>query len=242
MLMESANKGIKAAIGHIDKGTIRRVIEGFWMYNMLYNPDRSIKGDCKVIPRGSSAMLMRERTQMMRNEFLQATANPMDAQIVGNKNRARILSTVAKQLDINDLDDLEDMAEKAGKANSETAQLQQIIQQLEQADRKSKIDERNAKAQKTLAEAHSQPLENEKLIAEVKLLIQQLATNQGAGNESNPAAARGNVAHQSVTGLTGIPRIPNQQPREPEARPNDHEQHGRIASDPGAMPSPAGSY
>jgi hypothetical protein len=242
MLMESANKGIKAAIGHIDKGTIRRVIEGFWMYNMLYNPDRSIKGDCKVIPRGSSAMLMRERTQMMRNQFLQSTANPMDSQIVGNKNRARILSTIARELDINDLDDLEDMAEQAGKANSESAQLQQIIQQLEQADRQSKIDERNAKAQKTLAEAHSQPLENEKLIAEVKLLIQQLARNQEATNATNPATARSNVAHQAVTGLTGIPRIPREQPREPEGRSDLHEQYGRSENNAGAMPSPAGSY
>jgi hypothetical protein len=217
MLMESANKGIKAAIGHIDKGAIRRVIEGFWMYNMLYNPDTSIKGDCKVIPQGSNAMLMRERAQMMRNDFLQATANPMDAQIVGTKNRARILATVAKQLDINDLDDLEEMAEQAGKASSETAQLKQIIQQLEQADKKSQIDERNAKTQKVLAEAHSQPLENEKLIAEIKLLIKQLADSQVSHEKPIQTAVGRNGAHKPVTGLTNIPRIPSGESRGIEA-------------------------
>ena len=209
MLMESANKGIKSAIGHIDKGTIRRVIEGFWTYNMLYNPDQSIKGDCKVIPRGSSAMLMRERTQMLRNQFLQSTANNMDAQIVGNKNRARILSTIAKDLDINDLDDLEDMAEQASKANSEAAKLQQIIQQLEQADKKSQIDERNAKSQKTLAEAHAQPLENEKLVAEIKLLIKQLSENQVPNERTIQAATRNHGQNVPITGLAGVPRLPS---------------------------------
>lgn len=209
MLMESANKGIKAAIGHIDKGTIRRVIEGFWMYNMLYNPDQSIKGDCKVIPRGSNAMLMRERTQMMRNEFLQATANPMDAQIVGNKNRARILATVAKQLDINDLDDLEDMAEQAGAANAENMKLQQILQQLEQADKQSVIDERNAKAQQILAEAHSKPLDNQKLVAEIKLLLQQLTSNQVNHDQAKPPAVISASNRMPVTGLRAIPQLPS---------------------------------
>lgn len=210
MLMESANKGIKAAIGHIDKGTIRRVIEAFWMYNMLYNPDRTIKGDCKVVARGSSAMLMRERTQILRNEFLQATANPMDVQLVGNKNRARLLSTIAQQLDINDWDDLEQVAEEAGQMNAQNAQLAQIMQQLEQQDIQSKIDERTAKAQKILTEAHSQPLENQKLITEIKLMLAQLQQQTGAPVDAQPKPAAVNSSGDRVpiTGLRGVPQLP----------------------------------
>lgn len=227
MLMESANKGIKAAIGHIDRGTIRRVIEAFWIYNMLYNPNRNLKGDCKVVARGSSAMLMRERTQMMRREFLQATANPLDMQLVGNKNRARLLSTIAKQLDINGWDDLEQLVEQAGQGSAQDAQLAQMMQQLQQQDLQSQIAERNAKAQKLMSEAQTQPVEAQKLMAEIKLLLAQLQELQGVpvppsqdhtlqhpsltGAEgdaqtrtSSPARAGASVP---ITGLAGVPRV-----------------------------------
>lgn len=73
--MESANKGIKDAIRHIDRGVMRRVIEALWLYNMQYSDDPSIKGDVNVVARGSSAMLMREQTSMLRQQFLQMTQN-----------------------------------------------------------------------------------------------------------------------------------------------------------------------
>ncbi|MGB0662794.1 MAG: portal protein [Pontibacterium sp.] len=203
MLMESANKGIKAAIGHIDKGVIRRVIEGFWMYNMLYNPDRSIKGDCKVRARGSSAMLMRERTQMMRNEFLQATANPMDQQLVGLKNRARLLSTIASQLDINEWDNLEEAAEQAGQANMQNGQIAEVMQKLEQLEMQAKIEERKAKAQKLLAEVDTQPAEKQKILAEIDAII----ANMGAPvhDQTQQTAVRGISGRSPVTGLRGLP-------------------------------------
>jgi hypothetical protein len=46
-----------------------------------------------------------ETLQLRRNEFLQATANPMDSQIVGPEGRAEILREVAKglEMDVNRL-------------------------------------------------------------------------------------------------------------------------------------------
>ena len=90
MLMESANKGIKDAIRHIDRGVVRRVVEALWLHNMQYSDDNSIKGDAAVIPRGSSAMLIREQTHNMRSQFLQMTNNPTDLAIIC-RNCERIL-------------------------------------------------------------------------------------------------------------------------------------------------------
>ncbi|MFP3670459.1 hypothetical protein SB717_35820, partial [Priestia sp. SIMBA_032] len=88
MLMESANKGIKDAIRHIDRGVVRRVIEALWLFNMRYSDDNAIKGDCKVVARGANAMLQREQTLNARTQFLSFTNNPTDMQILGLEGRA----------------------------------------------------------------------------------------------------------------------------------------------------------
>ncbi|MCV6589458.1 MAG: hypothetical protein OIF57_10565, partial [Marinobacterium sp.] len=194
MLMESANKGIKAAIGHIDKGVIRRSIEGFWLHNMLYNPDRSIKGDCKAVARGSSAMLMRERTQMLRQQFLAQTANPTDMQIIGIENRAKLLSTIAQQLDIPSLlDDPKAIAEQIQQSEAQNtqlqqtlAQLEQALAQLEQAEKQARVQELQAKAQKTSAEAAGEPVTTQKTKAEIAQILANIRQALGGDIAQQP--------------------------------------------------------
>jgi TolA-binding protein len=62
-----------------------------------------LKGDASVVARGAVSLMQLETLQLRRNEFLTATANPMDSQIVGLEGRAEILREVAKglQMDIN---------------------------------------------------------------------------------------------------------------------------------------------
>jgi TolA-binding protein len=71
--------------------------------NMLYSDDQTLKGDASVVARGAVSLMQLETLQLRRNEFLTATANPMDSQIVGLEGRAEILREVAKglQMDIN---------------------------------------------------------------------------------------------------------------------------------------------
>lgn len=98
MLMGAATKGIKAIIGNVDTGIIEPLIRGFFRYAMLYYPDDSIKGDCQVDALGSTRLLVREQNQIRRNEFLQATNNPVDLQIMGVGRRAELLRGVAESL------------------------------------------------------------------------------------------------------------------------------------------------
>jgi hypothetical protein len=67
-------------------------------WNMQFIDDDTIKGDCEIIPRGAVTLANREQLNVRRVEFLQATANPIDANIVGPKGRAAILREVAKGL------------------------------------------------------------------------------------------------------------------------------------------------
>jgi hypothetical protein len=98
MLMGSAGKGIRQTIMHIDFDVIGPIVEAQYNWNMQYVDDPSIKGDCEIIPRGAVTLANREQLNVRRVEFLQATANSIDSQIVGPTGRAAILREVAKGL------------------------------------------------------------------------------------------------------------------------------------------------
>lgn len=100
MLMNAASRGIKRVIKNVDRDVLRPAIERLYTWNMMYLDDDSLKGDVQVVPRGALALLVREQTQMRRQEFLNMTNNPIDLQIVGLEGRANLLREVAKGLDI----------------------------------------------------------------------------------------------------------------------------------------------
>jgi hypothetical protein len=103
MLMNSAAKGIKDVIAAIDRDVIRPLIEYLYVWNLTYLDDAEwshVKGDCRVVARGAVALLIREQTQMRRQEFLNSTNNPTDLQIIGTDGRAAILRRIAQDLDM----------------------------------------------------------------------------------------------------------------------------------------------
>lgn len=101
MMMGNATKTIKGVIAHIDTNVLRPLIQRFYYHNMKYDPDETIKGDLKVRARGMDALMAKEAAQVRRTEFLAATANPVDMQIVGVEGRAAVLRETAKTLDMN---------------------------------------------------------------------------------------------------------------------------------------------
>ena len=175
MLMESANKGIKDAIRHIDRGVIRRVIEGLWLHNMQYSDDKSIKGDCSVVARGSSAMLIREQTHQMRAQFLQMTANEMDMGIIGTEGRRKLLESVSEKLDLPGVIPSEDKMKENVAQQNKAAQEQQELQkqgvQIELQEKAAKAAKAEAETQETLVDTQRTseltPLELRKLAIEI---------------------------------------------------------------------------
>lgn len=100
MIMTHASRGIKGAISHIDEGVIKPLITNIFVHNMLYDEDESIKGDVEIVPMGALHLFNKEQAQIRRNEFLMATNNPVDLQIIGSQGRANLLREVAKTLDM----------------------------------------------------------------------------------------------------------------------------------------------
>ena len=98
MLMGSAGKGIRQVVMHIDNDVIHPVVKRQFVYNMRYDPDESIKGDVEIVPRGAINLAVKETVNIRRVEFLNATANPIDSEIMGPDGRAAILREVAKGL------------------------------------------------------------------------------------------------------------------------------------------------
>jgi len=99
MLLESASKGIKDAIRHIDEDVIIPRVKTEFYYKMLDKGSEYLfSGDIEVVAYGSSTLTLKGAQQMRRNEFLQITANPIDSEIMGPHGRAEILRVVAKDL------------------------------------------------------------------------------------------------------------------------------------------------
>ncbi|CAE6958800.1 hypothetical protein [Paraburkholderia domus] len=71
LLYGGALKGIKNVIMNIDRDCIEPMITGIWTYNMLYDPDPSIKADCKVVAKGAEGILQKEQAQARSIETLQ---------------------------------------------------------------------------------------------------------------------------------------------------------------------------
>jgi hypothetical protein len=98
MLMGSAGKGIRQVVMHIDSDVIKPVVTRQYIYNMRYDEDESIKGDVQILPRGAVNLATKETLNARRIEFLQATANPLDLELMGTDGRAAILREIAKGL------------------------------------------------------------------------------------------------------------------------------------------------
>lgn len=105
ILQSNASRGMRLVVTNIDSGIIKPQVYLTFVYNMLYDPDNSIKGDVKVVTRGALSLLVKEQTTARRMQFLQVTNNPVDMQIIGMRGRAKVLRGTIGSLDM-DADDL----------------------------------------------------------------------------------------------------------------------------------------
>lgn len=131
MLMDNASKGIKQAVANIDK-IVSGIVHRLYLHNMMYDEDPFIKGDFRVVAKGAIGLIHKEALQMRRNEFLVATANPIDSQIVGPEGRAYLLRELARGLQM----DTEKIVPNADSMKQQTLQqqaqalAQQMVQDL----------------------------------------------------------------------------------------------------------------
>ena len=119
---------------HIDNDIIKPILQRIFLYNMRYNEDESIKGDLAIVPKGAVNLAVKETVNVRRIEFLNATANEIDAQILGKEGRAAILREVSKGLQM-PVDDIIPSREKeAFRSRLAKAQQEQQPQQAQITD------------------------------------------------------------------------------------------------------------
>ena len=113
MLMGAAGKGIRQVVMHVDTDVVKPIVMRQFVYNMRYDEDESIKGDVQVIAKGAINLAVKETVNIRRIEFLNATANPVDLEILGKDGRAAILREIAKGLQM-PVDEVIPSREKSG--------------------------------------------------------------------------------------------------------------------------------
>ncbi len=96
MLMNAAAKGIRRAVSNIDSNCIRPAVYQTYVHVMLYDPDTTLKGDCKVAPKGAVSLLIKEQNLVRLQTFLSQITNPIDGQIINMRRRAVILREIAR--------------------------------------------------------------------------------------------------------------------------------------------------
>ena len=98
MLMGAANVALKSTIKNIDDYGITPLIQSYYDHNMKWSDRKDIKGDAKVVAQGSTALMAKEVKSEKLMQFMQLTANPVDAQLV---ERHKLLKEIANALEIN---------------------------------------------------------------------------------------------------------------------------------------------
>lgn len=101
MLQGNAVKAIQSAVSNIDQFVFGPMGNLLYNYNMVYNKDNSIKGDCRIIASGASGLLQREIDRQNSYEVLQLVGSA-GQQIAAMPNGQQIitwaLSNVLKQM------------------------------------------------------------------------------------------------------------------------------------------------
>jgi hypothetical protein len=98
MLMGNASKILQTVAANIDRDVLEPLMSMLFDMVMLTDQTGVLTGEEKVRVLGVSVAVQKETQRSRQMEFLQATANPIDAQIVGPKGRAAILRSVASTL------------------------------------------------------------------------------------------------------------------------------------------------
>lgn len=111
MLMGNATKLMKQVLGGVDR-LMESTLQRTHTFMLRFEPNLDLRGDIRIVARGANSVSARETTQLRRNEFLAATANPIDSQIMGT-GRAYLLHEQAKLLGM-DPDKVVPNVEKGG--------------------------------------------------------------------------------------------------------------------------------
>ena len=98
MMFSAAKISNNSVINNIDRYMITPLLTSLFDWNMEWNDKPEIKGDMRVVAKGSTTLMAKEVQSQRLIQFAQITANPIDMQVV---NRAELIKEIASALDLN---------------------------------------------------------------------------------------------------------------------------------------------
>jgi len=125
MLMGNASKILQTVAANIDRDVMHPLLDSLYDMLMLTDVEGILKGDEDINVMGVKVALQRETQRARQLEFLQITANPMDAQILGPQGRAKVLRAVSETIGIPGDGLIPDDEELAARQQAADAQAQQ---------------------------------------------------------------------------------------------------------------------
>ena len=131
MLMGNASKILQTVAANIDRDVLEPLLTS--LYDMVMLTDRSgiFSGQEAVRVKGVVVAVQRETQRSRQLEFLQATANPFDTQIMGLEGRAAVLGAVASTIGLEGqkiVPTADEMAKKKAEAEAQQAAMMQAQQ------------------------------------------------------------------------------------------------------------------
>ena len=128
MLMGNASKILQTVAANIDRDVIDPLLTSLFDMVMLTDQSGLLNGDEKVRVLGVAVAVQKETQRARQLEFLQITANPIDAQILGPRGRATILRHVSTTIGLpgEQIVPSDDELEAQQKAAQNVAQAQGI--------------------------------------------------------------------------------------------------------------------
>lgn len=100
MLMNAGQKGLRQAITDIDLLVTEPTLQDVYIYEMLYGQDLSAKGDCNMVPRGATAILIKDSQLQNRKQALGMAKDPITMSIIGIRGYAELLRETYKMLEV----------------------------------------------------------------------------------------------------------------------------------------------
>jgi len=98
MFMGQQNRGIREVALVVDMNIVSPVVTALYFENYDLEEATEYIGDVKIKAKGSSWLMLREQQALRLNDFLRATANPIDAPLMGLEGRRYGLKEAAKNL------------------------------------------------------------------------------------------------------------------------------------------------
>lgn len=98
MLMGNASKILQTVAANVDRDVMYPALLSLYDMIMLTDTTGILNGDENIRVMGVNVAIQRETQRQRQLEFLQITANPMDAQIIGIPGRAKVLRSVSNEI------------------------------------------------------------------------------------------------------------------------------------------------